>query len=220
VWKVVEDKKLNKPVIAGHSLGGHLALRIGADHADRVRAVIAIDGAPAFPYLPASAPPAQRIEMARQMAGSFDVMTDEQWMTNQKQMVTSMVTDPARAEQLVAICTKVPRPNTVQYFSDLLAADIRDQLAKLNAPTLVMASAATSNVAGIKTISKTWMDLLQNAPKLTFVVFENTRHFIQDDRPEELDAAIADFLAGREVKGYTAPPTTKPATSMPGMQPK
>src|SRR5262249_21337993 len=39
VWKVIQDQKIAKPVIVGHSLGGFLALRLGTEHAKDLRAV-------------------------------------------------------------------------------------------------------------------------------------------------------------------------------------
>jgi pimeloyl-ACP methyl ester carboxylesterase len=192
-----------------------LALRIGAEHSDQIRAVIAIDGAPAFPMLPAAATPAQRIDIARQVAEGAKNIHDDDWVTNQWKMVMNMVTDPDRGAELAKMCVKVPPAVTVHYMTDLYAADMRAQLPSLRAPTLVLASASTKNPAVIRQARTTWMELLKGTPKLTLALFEDTRHFIQDDRPAEMDAAIEDFLAGREVKGYSMPATSQPVTSRP-----
>ena len=219
VWKVVEEKKLEKPVIAGHSLGGHLALRIGAEHPDQVRAVISIDGGPAFPMLPTAWTLAQRHDIARQVFESAKNMHEDEWVTNQWKFIMNMVTDENRGIELAKICVKVPPGVTVQYMADLYSADIREQLPSLHAPVLVMASAPVFNPASIKMTRKTWTELLQGVPKLSFALFENTRHFIQDDRPAEMDAAIEDFLAGREVKGYTVQVESQPVTTSPTTRP-
>ena len=117
------------------------------------------------------------------------------------------------------MCVKVPPEVTMHYMTDLYAADVRGTLPSLKAPTLVLASASSTNPAVIKMARTTWMELLKDTPTLTFALFENTKHFIQDDRPAELDAAIADFLAGREVKGYAMPATSQTATSKPASRP-
>jgi pimeloyl-ACP methyl ester carboxylesterase len=218
IWKVVEDQKIDKPVVVGHSLGGHLALRIGAEHAQDLRAVIAIDGAPAFPFGMASATPNkdQRLTMAKQMAAMYANIPADQWAKNQGAMVAGMVTDPKRAAELAELCGKVPQTTTVQYMVDLVAADIRDQLPKLTVPTLVTPSAASRNPALLETNRAVWLDLMKGAPQATLAFFEDTRHFIIDDRPAELDLAIVEFLDGKPVHGYAAPaeqPATKPAES-------
>jgi N-formylmaleamate deformylase len=206
VWKLIEDEKLHKPVIVGHSLGGHLALRLGTEHASELQAVVAIDGAPAFPLgMNADIPGDQRVAIVRQMVVQFKSINEEQWVAMQRQMVANMVTDPARAEELAALCAKVPQATTIQYMADVMAADIRDQLPKLTCPSLVLPSVASPDAAMIETVTNVWTELMAGAPEATLAVFENTRHFIQDDRPKELDAAIADFLAGRKPLGYIAP---------------
>ena len=223
VWKVIQDQKIDKPVIVGHSLGGHLALRLGTEHARDLRAVISIDGGPAFPYgmTAAATTREQRQEMARQMADMYFKIPADQWLKTQPAMVANMVTDPKRGAELGEMCAKVPQATTVQYMVDLIAADIRDQLPKLTVPTLVTPSVGTRDRAMIANVRKIWTDLMKDAPKATIAYFEDTRHFIMDDRPVELDAAIADFLAGRDVKGHAAPstqPTTR-ATSQPASMP-
>ena len=61
-----------------------------------------------------------------------------------------------------------------------------------------------------------WTDLMVGAPDVTLAFFEDTRHFIMDDRPAELDLAIEYFLAGKPVQGYSAP---SPPDSQPASQP-
>jgi pimeloyl-ACP methyl ester carboxylesterase len=107
---------------------------------------------------------------------------------------------------------------------DLFTADLRPQLSKLTAPILVVASvpsAVDRRGLSVEALKKQWLDVMKNAPHAKVVFFEETRHFIQDDRPKELDAAIEDFLAGREVNGVTAPPSasTPPATVPAASQP-
>lgn len=213
IWTVVEDQKIEKPVIVGHSLGGHLALRLGCEHAVDLRAVVAIDGAPAFPFgtTPAGMSKQQRITMAKQMAAMYSTVPEQQWAKNQSAMVAGMVTDPNRAAELAELCAKVPQTTTVHYMVDLIAADIRDQLPNLTVPTLVTPSAATHDAAMLDTNRKVWTELMTGAPELKFAFFEDTRHFIMDDRPAELDIAIVDFLGGKPVHGYAAP-ATQPAS--------
>jgi len=166
VWKVVEDQKLQRPVIVGHSLGGHLALRLGAEHSQDIRAVISIDGGPAFPFGQNSATmtAAQRLIMAQQMASMYSAIDAEQWAANQRTMIGMMVTDPQRAKELGDLCSKVPAQTTIRYMTELVAADIRDQLANCAAPILVLPSAGTKEPDMIQAIHKTWTDLMKQSP--------------------------------------------------------
>ena len=35
--QLVEERSLDRPVLVGHSLGGHLAYRLAAEHGDNLR---------------------------------------------------------------------------------------------------------------------------------------------------------------------------------------
>ncbi|HWB19126.1 MAG TPA: alpha/beta hydrolase [Phycisphaerales bacterium] len=215
VWKIVADSKIEKPVIMGHSLGGHLALRIGEEHAKDIRAVVAIDGAPAFPYgdTDVDMTKEQREEMATNFGAQFKMQTPEQMAAGQKLMVQSMVTNQERGLELAEMCVKVPAATTIQYMLDLISADIREDLPKLTVPTLVTPSADSTDSAEIQQVKDLWVKQLKGAPNVTIAMFENTKHFIQDDRPAELDAAISNFLAGKPVSGYSLPAESSPASS-------
>ncbi len=205
------DHNLTDVVLVGHSLGAHLAYRVAIEHPDRVAKVVAIDGFPAFPI---GGPQSQFT--AEQRASLVDSMlaprmrelTDEQWAGQQKTMLNSMVTDPSRAEQLSAVCAKTDKQTAVEYYLQLLKADVTPRMAELKQPTLAIAAIDPSmNVTGqadnIRTI---WRNQIEPAPNANVVFFEATRHFVMDDQPAALDEALSNFLAGKPVKGVSTPP--------------
>ena len=46
---LIETRKIDKPVLVGHSLGGTLSLAFAAEHSDLIAGVVAVDGLPVFP---------------------------------------------------------------------------------------------------------------------------------------------------------------------------
>lgn len=215
VWKVVEENHLEKPVIAGHSLGGHVAFRVGVAHSDAIRAVVAIDGTPAF-FFGEDMTGAQRILAAEAQRTKYDQHTESEWADSQRKFFQNAVSDPGRGMDLANKAVRTPQSVAVQYLLELFVADLRPELPKLTAPVLVIPSIPPAEALGEvepEAIKKQWRDTLKSAPRATLAFFENTRHFIQDDRPEELDQAIDDFLNGREVKGVS------PQTPLPGAAP-
>lgn len=221
------DRNLTNVVLVGHSMGAHLAYRIAIEQPDRVAKVVAVDGFPAFPI---GGPNAQFT--AEQRASLVDSMlaprmrelTDEQWAGQQKTMLNSMVTDPSRADQLSAVCAKTDKQTAIEYYLQLLKSDVTPRMGELKAPTLAIAAIDPSmNVTGqADNVRQIWRKQLEPAANANVVFFEATRHFVMDDQPAALDAAIADFLAGKPVKGVSTPPTPVistpdiPAPSAPG----
>lgn len=214
------DRNLNNVILVGHSMGAHLAFRVAIEHPDRVAKVIGVDGFPAFPIGgPQSQLSAdQRASLVDSMlAPRMRELTDEQWAGQQKTMLNSMVTDPARAEQLTAVCAKTDKQTAIEYYLQLLKADVTPRIADLKAPTLAIAAIDPSmNVTGqADNIRQIWRNQFEPAPDAHVVFFEATRHFVMDDQPAALDKAVADFIAGNKVSGVSTPPAPVVTTPQP-----
>jgi len=147
-----------------------------------------------------------RIGMADQMTGLYRSLSYEQYTESMRVFFNRMVTDQKRGLALGDMCAKVPRDITLQYMSDFFAADIRAELAQITIPVLAMPAVPTRDLTAqmAEESRNNWITMMAGAPQAKLAVFEDTRHFIMDDRPAEFDAAVADFLAGREVKGVKA----------------
>lgn len=65
VLRYIQERRLGQPVIVGHSLGGVLALWLGATAESHVGSIVTIDGVPFFPGL---TNPAATAESVRPMA--------------------------------------------------------------------------------------------------------------------------------------------------------
>lgn len=108
---------------------------------------------------------------------------------------------------------------SLQYMFELLSADLTDQMKTLAVPTLAMGSwhDEGSPVQSPPSLSQ-WeeMKLLYPEIPLTVVAFDDTRSYISADAPAEFDRALADFLAGRAVRGKTgySLPRTSPRASV------
>ncbi len=230
VASFLADRNLSNVVLVGHSMGAHLAYRVAIEHPDRVAKVIAVDGFPAFPI---GGPQSQFT--AEQRASLVDSMlaprmrelTDEQWAGQQQTMLNSMVTDPSRAEQLSAVCAKTDKQTAIEYYLQLLKADLTPRIGELKAPTLAIAAIDPSmNITGqADNVRLIWRKQLEPAADAKVVFFEATRHFVMDDQPAALDAAVSAFLAGKPVEGVSMPPPPvvtppAPAPATPGPAPE
>ena len=135
----IRAKKLRKPVVVGHSLGGFLALWLASKEPDLVGPIVVID---MLPYLPAAQQPNATSEtmkpQAELMRKGMLAQTAEQREQTQVTILQTMITDPAN----IALATKwglASDPNTVaQAMYEMLTTDLRPDLAHIKAPTLVI----------------------------------------------------------------------------------
>lgn len=209
VAALIEERKLVKPLIVGHSLGGHLAFRLSTLGPEKIRGVVAIDGMPAFPI---AAPgtqtkPEDRKKMAGMMGQQMLAMPKDAWVEQQKSWFASMVKNKDRAVQIGEMSAKVSQDITVRYMAELMASDVTERARGAKVPMLAVA-AVDGGAGQAQMVRAVWNTIGQDLPALQVVYFEDTRHFVMDDAPAELDGAIADFVAGKPPKGK---PATTPA---------
>jgi pimeloyl-ACP methyl ester carboxylesterase len=173
--------KIKSAVILGHSMGGAIAMDLGLRHAARVEALILSCTAAKFDLSPDVIESLRAITMGRAPQGfntdhyspktikeNFDVIR-EGWMEQIK-------TDPR-----------------VRY-TDIVASsqvDLRDAIAKIDKPTLVLAGADDKGT--------TPADAEFIAGKIrgaTSKIVADAGHYIPRERPAEYNAAIEQFVDG------------------------
>ncbi len=203
----ITKRKLDRPFVIGHSMGGFLALRFGTEHSDLVRGIVSVDGTPVFPAL-AQATPEQRLAAGSKFAATMSAMTAEGFAAAQRTTIPSMVSDPARAAQVAALTAKSDPVATGAYARDLLTADLRPQLKLLSAPTLEIAPVPSKPAAfeGPQAASASkseradgyrdfYASLLAGAPNLRVVPISDSLHFVMIDQPQALYEEISRFIA-------------------------
>lgn len=204
---LVANEKLDRPVIVGHSLGGFLALRYGTEHSDTIRGVVSIDGTPVYPPF-AQYSPADRKNAAGVFADRLRAASGAQYLSGQRAIVATMVTDPKQAAQTATLTSKSDQASVATYSAALFAADLRPQLPTLTAPTLEIAPVSTTPMpfevpeSATQTIDqradvyrKFYTALMAGTPNVKVVTIENSRHFVMIDQPKALDDAMTAFLA-------------------------
>lgn len=201
-WAMLDAQKIARPVVIGHSLGGTLAILLGEQHPEKLRAVVALDGLPIFPGMERITAE-QRATVAQQQTAVIRSVTHDQFLAYEKQYMRSAggVIDADLSDQIAALEANSDPAATAQWLGEDLASDTRAGLAKItvplleivpyNAPDLVNSPAQYTEdqkVAYYRT-------LLSGAPKLQVVSISPARHFAMFDQPDKLDAILDAFLA-------------------------
>lgn len=215
VGALVEERGLKDAVVAGHSLGGHVALLAAARRPELFGGAVTIDGLPAYP-LQGDPTPEQRLAAVNTViAPQVTAMSDADWAAMQRGSAQQWTGDSGRAEELAAMFSQTPRDVGCAYFIEVLRSDLSERLAALEKPVLAVAALAPRSEAAMtqwETVRQTWRDAFANSPSAVVVFFEETRHLVMDERPAELDKAIAQFVAGDPVLDpELGPPPAAPA---------
>ena len=192
----IDDQHLDHPTIVGHSLGGFLALKMGIDFPSKVGPLVIVDSLPALGAAQMSdVTPEQLKDMARRMRDGMLAGDAGAQDANRRTVVAGMVTAPQDVERVVEWGHKSDRKVVADAMYDIIATDLRQDIARIQSPTLVLGS---------------WVAYKAYAPKAAFeanykaqyaklagvkvVLSDIGRHFIMYDDGPWMLARMDEFL--------------------------
>ena len=203
--QLIEQQKIDKPVLVGHSLGGTLALRFAGEHAKLISGVVAVDGLPIFPGMD-RVTAEQRQAIAERTRIQMGAMTAAQFQAAALAYMQHVgVIDPKLAAQYAPLNARSDIAATAEYMSEDMAADYRPLLKQADVPILEIspynapdfqAAAAMSKQPVMSEALKTayYQSLLADAPHAKVVSISPSRHFAMFDQPAKFQQALDDFL--------------------------
>jgi pimeloyl-ACP methyl ester carboxylesterase len=196
---LITSRKLDKPVLIGHSLGGTLAFAFAEDTPQLVGGVVAIDGLPVFPGME-NMPPEMRAQAAAQFRTRLASVDKNAFAGQQKAyMQTVGVLDMSKGEALAQLSAKSDPAGVARAAADDMALDLRPGLSKITAPVLLVSPyyAPDATQFGMTEEAKTayYKSLVNGAPKVEVVSIAPSRHFVMFDQPQQLADTINRFLS-------------------------
>lgn len=200
----IREKKLRKPVIVGHSLGGFLTLWLASKEPDLVGPIIIVD---ALPFLPAGQLANATTESTKPQAEALrksilSPQTPEQRQQMQISVFQTMITDPEN----IATAAKwgvASDPNTVaQLMYELFTIDLRPDLVRIKAPTLVVGTwVGLKQYATKEQVERTFQTQYASLTGYKLVMSDKAKHFVMFDDPEFLFREMDAFLAQTKKSG-------------------
>lgn len=194
---LIEKKKLDRPVLVGHSLGGTLSLAFATEHSDRIAGVVAVDGMPVFPGTEAAT---DRKSIADATRAQFGAQTRQQFEGGQQMYMRSIgVLSEPLATELATLASRSDIGATADFAAQIMAIDLRPKLAQIRVPVVEISPFNAPDFAriGVDEAGKTgyYRMLLNGTPTLDVVSISPARHFVMFDQPEKFAAALDQALA-------------------------
>ena len=191
-------RKVVHPVIVGHSLGGMLALDIGSADPDLPGGLVIVDSLPFLAVLLSqdTDTPAKARVLASAAGAATAAQSSQQFAATEKQIVSSMVTDPAKAAALGEQMGKSDPATTGQAITERMSRDARPELSAIKCPVLVLAALADRTGGNVKAadFQAAYHTQYANLPQAKFRFFDQSRHFIMIDDPTGFDDALSTAL--------------------------
>lgn len=191
----IRSQHINAPAIIGHSLGGEIALMLGARHPDQVGRLMIVD---ALPFYTLIIDPAATSETAVQQATATRewllAQSPEQRATSQETSIARLAKTEAARPALVAAGIHSDGKTVADAVYELMITDLRPELGRIKAPMeIVYAWDALFGVpaAGVDAM---YRQAYAAAPDSHFTRIDNSFHFIMLDQPERFASVVEAFL--------------------------
>ncbi|WP_449567646.1 alpha/beta fold hydrolase [Lelliottia nimipressuralis] len=191
----IQTQHLEAPAIIGHSLGGEIALILGARHPDQVGRLMIVD---ALPFYTLMIDPAATTETAaRQATAMRDWLlgqSPEQIKEFQRTSITRLAKTKTVRPALVTAGINSDRKTVADAVYELMTTDLRPELARIKAPIeIVYAYDALFGVPAAR-VDAMYRQSYASAPEVHFTRIDDSFHFVMLDQPERFSSAVASFL--------------------------
>jgi pimeloyl-ACP methyl ester carboxylesterase len=173
VAAVVDALGLERFVLVGHSMGGGVVLTYAGAHPDRVAGLVLIDPIGDGKQIP----PAE----AKAYLGGFETNYDS---TSQGYWTTVAGPDSAIQKRLLADLRVTPQEAVVQVLRDIMQYDPAPALARYSGPKLSIITPHNNMPSSLHRLGKGFPHRL----------VEGTGHWIQLDKPDEVNRLLNEFL--------------------------
>jgi pimeloyl-ACP methyl ester carboxylesterase len=186
----IETEKLTDIILIGHSMGGNLALDIATALPERIEKMVIVDSLPCMRAVMMPNVAAENLfyeSPYNQQLLNMEATSFEKYAQG---IAGNMVNALDKKEVLTQWILKADRKTFVYGYTDLLKLDQREQLNKINTPTLVLAASFPSADTSKKVMEEQFLGLA----KKQIAIATNSRHFIMYDQPQWYIEQISLFL--------------------------
>lgn len=196
--KLIQDERIEKPVLVGHSLGSALSVWFAQSHSGLIRGVFGVDGLPVFPGTE-NMTTEQRNAMAEGGRAQFAHADHATFSAQQTQYMRFMgVIDEKVADQLATESAKSDPVSVGDYMAELLKMDMRKDLPAISVPVAVVSPYYAPDFARANMSADTkhayYRSLMQGTPQLSIVPINNSRHFPMYDQATQFHDELVRFI--------------------------
>lgn len=197
VARYIAESKLDRPAVIGHSMGGTIALMIGARHPAAISRLMVVDQVPFMGMM--FGPPGTTAETVRPtadaMLAQMRAATAEARAKSIGDMTGGMVKTDAERPGVVKSALDSDRDVTQNTFHELIVTDLRPELPNITVPAEVLYVTPAGVPFTDAQIDGVYQFAYAGLKGATLTRIPNSAHFIMYDNPGAFHAAMKAFLA-------------------------
>ncbi|BCQ35576.1 alpha/beta hydrolase [Erwinia rhapontici] len=191
----IHTQHIKAPVIIGHSLGGEIALMLGARHPDLVGRLMIVDALPFYTLM--IDPAATTKTAARHATATRDWLlgqSPEQIKESQNTSIARLAKTEAVRPALVAAGIHSDRKTVADTVYELMITDLRPELGRIRAPIEVVYAYDALFGVPAASVDAMYRKAYASASDIHFTRIDDSFHFVMLDQPERFSSAVESFL--------------------------
>jgi pimeloyl-ACP methyl ester carboxylesterase len=183
----IRDKKLEKPAIVGHSLGGFICFKLAAAEPDLVGSIIAVDGFPAagLVFMP-DATDADRKGFAAMFLKQYADAGKDEFPKLMRDFFGVMLSGE-KLETAAKWAAASDQKSVVKALGEVFTGDARAGLEKVKSPVLLLGAYHENQKQYLQSkdvFEKRLAAQVEKVKGATVAVRDNCKHFIMYDAPD------------------------------------
>ena len=186
----IKQENLFMITLIGHSMGGNLAIDLAAELPNQVAGLILVESIPCMRELMMPGVPASSLHYTSPYNSKILAMSDEDFKKMATGMAQNMTNEQAKVDVLTNWSIKADRKTYVFGYTDLLKLDLREKLATINTPTLIVGASFPSKEMVRATLEKQYAKLANKE----VLIADGSKHFLMFDQPEWLYTQVNNYL--------------------------
>lgn len=181
VQAYIQKNELEEATLIGHSLGGTLALWLASEPNVSFNKLIVVDALPSTGALMIPNYSSEAIAYDTPYNQMMLDMDSEAFKTMAAQMAAGMSLNKDKHQQLIDWMINSDRKTYVYGFTDLLKLDLRETIAKIEIPVVILAA---TKPYGLEMVMNTYQEQYKLMNEYKILYAENSAHFVMFDQPE------------------------------------
>lgn len=179
----IKTNDLKNMVIIGHSMGGTLAADVAGEVPNRIDKIIFVDALPCMREVMMPGVPASNLQYESPYNDRMIAMDDHAFESTATMMSSGMTDNTEKLPLVKKWILEADRKTYVYGYTDLLKTDVRPQLSKIKAQSLVLV-APTYGIMAKENMEKQYADLNNKSVVLApkgkhFIMFDNEAWFYE-----------------------------------------
>lgn len=189
----IRSRKLRKPALVGHSLGGFLVFVLGATEPDFVGPLVIVDAAPCPAALINDRITAAELQQGEQIGQFLALAKRDEFLTQQRQMLAMWIADQGKLDRVMNWVEASDQATVARALGELWTRDLRGEVAKIKSPVLLLG--APGKGEGRAVTMKRYESQVARIADKKVVFAERASHFIMLDEPEWMWKQMDEFFA-------------------------